>query len=345
MIADIKSYIGQIESNVNIRFSIFTENGKFIYGDPEDKNFIKEYIQGSKNPFCSGNTFFAFSFNNLAYLGVIKGEGKEQQNYAFLLRELFEGYSSRSAVLSKEEFFKALVLGELDVVRIRKYLKKYDVEDKGIYAILLSSKNKAKEVLEIAENYSGSDVAFSVCLDDAQCVVIKYSDRQDGEYGSASEFADFLIQSVYEETGIKVQAYVGGCVQSIAHASKSLAQSLETKRMSLSMNYTSNVHTYKDFMLYHVLEELPDYKLSEFYKLLTDYSDSQIFSDDEMTSTAEEFLENSLNVSETSRKMFLHRNTLNYRLDKIEKETGLDIRKFSDAIIFRLIILLKNLLR
>ena len=134
-------------------------------------------------------------------------------------------------------------------------------------------------------------------------------------------------------------------MQSVAHASKSLTQALETKRMSLSMNYTYGVHTYKDFMLYHVLEELPDYKLNEFYKLLTDYSDSQIFSDDEMTSTAEEFLENSLNVSETSRKMFLHRNTLNYRLDKIEKETGLDIRKFSDAIIFRLIILLKNLLR
>ena len=56
--------------------------------------------------------------------------------------------------------------------------------------------------------------------------------------------------------------------------------------------------------------------------------------------TAEVFLENNLNVSETSRKLFLHRNTLTYRLDKIERQTGLDIRKFSDAVTFRLITVL-----
>ena len=59
-----------------------------------------------------------------------------------------------------------------------------------------------------------------------------------------------------------------------------------------------------------------------------------------MIQTAEVFLENNLNVSETSRKLFLHRNTLTYRLDKIERQTGLDIRKFSDAVTFRLITVL-----
>ena len=71
----------------------------------------------------------------------------------------------------------------------------------------------------------------------------------------------------------------------------------------------------------------------------------EIFSDSEMTDTAEEFLENSLNVSETSRKLYLHRNTLTYRLDKIEKSTGLNIRRFSDAVIFRLITILSKLVR
>ena len=61
--------------------------------------------------------------------------------------------------------------------------------------------------------------------------------------------------------------------------------------------------------------------------------------------TAEEFLENSLNVSETSRKLYLHRNTLTYRLDKIERATGLNIRKFSDAVTFRLITILSKLVR
>ena len=80
-------------------------------------------------------------------------------------------------------------------------------------------------------------------------------------------------------------------------------------------------------------------------ELLDDSRAEDIFNDEEMKETAEEFLENSLNQSETARKLFLHRNTLNYRLDKIEKATGLNIRKFSDAVMFRLITLIRELVK
>ena len=63
-----------------------------------------------------------------------------------------------------------------------------------------------------------------------------------------------------------------------------------------------------------------------------------------MLSTAEEFLQSSLNVSETSRNLYMHRNTLLYRLDKIEKATGLNIRSFSDAVSFRVLTVIHRLL-
>ena len=94
-----------------------------------------------------------------------------------------------------------------------------------------------------------------------------------------------------------------------------------------------------------MLEDLPKYKLNENLELLMDAGAKEIFSDEEMLNTAEEFLESSLNTSETSRKLYLHRNTLIYRLDKIEKSTGLNIRKFSDAITFRLITILSRLVK
>ena len=61
--------------------------------------------------------------------------------------------------------------------------------------------------------------------------------------------------------------------------------------------------------------------------------------------TAEAFLQSSLNVSETSRNLYMHRNTLLYRLDKIEKATGLNIRLFSDAVSFRVLTVLYKLLK
>ena len=64
-----------------------------------------------------------------------------------------------------------------------------------------------------------------------------------------------------------------------------------------------------------------------------------------MLTTAEAFLQSSLNVSETSRNLYMHRNTLLYRLDKIEKATGLNIRLFSDAVSFRVLTALHKLLK
>ena len=78
--------------------------------------------------------------------------------------------------------------------------------------------------------------------------------------------------------------------------------------------------------------------------ILANDDSNSVFDDEEMINTAEEFLENSLNVSETARNLFMHRNTLIYRLDKIEKETGLNIRNFSDAVTFRLITILHKVI-
>ena len=58
--------------------------------------------------------------------------------------------------------------------------------------------------------------------------------------------------------------------------------------------------------------------------------------DEETLTTISKFFENSLNVSETSRQLFIHRNTLVYRLDKLQKSTGLDLRVFEDAITFKI---------
>ncbi len=66
--------------------------------------------------------------------------------------------------------------------------------------------------------------------------------------------------------------------------------------------------------------------------------------DQETLFTIQRFFENNLNVSETSRKLFVHRNTLVYRLEKIKKITGLDLREFDDAIVFKVALMVKKYL-
>ena len=67
--------------------------------------------------------------------------------------------------------------------------------------------------------------------------------------------------------------------------------------------------------------------------------------DDETLTTINNFFENHLNVSETSRQLFVHRNTLVYRIEKLQKSTGLDIRVFDDALTFKIALMVVNYMR
>lgn len=67
--------------------------------------------------------------------------------------------------------------------------------------------------------------------------------------------------------------------------------------------------------------------------------------DDETLATVQQFLDNNLNVSETSRQLFVHRNTLVYRIEKLHQATGLDIRTFEDAMTFKIAMMVSNYLK
>ena len=84
----------------------------------------------------------------------------------------------------------------------------------------------------------------------------------------------------------------------------------------------------------------------ESYKKVIDHSNIQmILSDEELMSTIYAFFENSLNTSVTSSKTFMHRNTLNYRLDKVKKLTGLNLKLFEHAVVFKNLIIINDIIK
>ncbi|MBR4413176.1 MAG: helix-turn-helix domain-containing protein, partial [Lachnospiraceae bacterium] len=96
-----------------------------------------------------------------------------------------------------------------------------------------------------------------------------------------------------------------------------------------------NIIAYSVLGIGRLIYQLPIPLCKMFIKEIFDNVNPEEF-DEETIITIKKFFENSLNVSETSRQLFIHRNTLVYRLDKIQKTTGLDLRVFEDAITFRI---------
>lgn len=91
-----------------------------------------------------------------------------------------------------------------------------------------------------------------------------------------------------------------------------------------------------------IFNMIPLGELSELKSMLFDSAFVSIMKDAQLTSSIEEFFACNLNISETSKQSFLHRNTLVYRLDKIQKITGFNLRNFQDAITFKVLMMLYN---
>ncbi len=290
------------------------------------------------------NTFFRFTFKNTAYVGVLDGADETAENYALLLPAYLESFIDREAELSKTEHLKKILLGECSSLGIYKYATRYAVRDASWFVIVLRVPRMMKETLALLEQYGGNSSDTAVQMGEEYCALIKMGDPTENDYRSSVDYADFLVQSLEEELGIKAQAGVGTTVRDFKDLADSYAKAENALRYADVFEMRGRVHSYREFILIKMLEDIPESRLEEYFNDLTDENFREIFEDEEMLGTAEEFLRSSLNVSETSRILYMHRNTLLYRLDKIEKATGLNVRCFSDAVSFRVLTVIHKLL-
>lgn len=266
----------------------------------------------------------------------------EEENDAALklVRYLIEN-GKEHTMPERDEHLKSILFGEGGEWSAFRYMTRYRVPTAPCYAIDVLPERLPEEARgHIAHCLEGTqDVCVS--MDESRIAVVKFT----GDLVPPMEFAAFLVQSLYEELGVRAQAGVGTEVRSFSQISRSYLEASTAVRMSVAFKSKGDVHSYREYLLVRLLEEIPGSRLKEFSESFGAEDAEELFGNGELADTAEAFLENSLNLSETARSLFMHRNTLSYRLDKIGQATGLDIRKFSDAVTYRVLTVLYKLNR
>ena len=156
-------------------------------------------------------------------------------------------------------------------------------------------------------------------------------------------FAEEMLKTVANEYGAKI--LIG--ISSVSENLKDLAKSYKEAKISLEVGKVFDIEkpimSYENLGIGRLVYQLPttlcEIFLGEVFK-----KGSLNSLDRETLMTVQSFFENNLNVSETSRKLFVHRNTLVYRLEKIRKLTGLDLREFDHAVTFKVALMVKKYL-
>lgn len=287
-----------------------------------------------------GKTYFKFDFGGEKYAGILFGSGAVYDNYATLIADYLETRRADGTELSYLEAVAAALTGEISRRRTRALMEKYSMpETKAYVCLFVADGDKLTEIKDFLNDYSinGSDVA--VVTDGGVALV---------SFGGADEeppvkHAQLILQTLFEETGIKAHGYIGGFVKDFSYAALSYNDALSAKRISGFLKENKSVYSYKDYVLCKIIEELPRKKAAELTDVLLGADGKSVLKDEELVKTALAFLDNDLNVSETARAMFLHRNTLMYRLDKIERITGIDVRDFNGAVTFKLLYTLNKM--
>ncbi len=344
---ELKALVALIGERTGIAFDLYSKSGSRFFTTRE--NGVPEPLPESakKSPMADaehGRTYFSVVCRKTEFIGVLFGVGKEYDNYAQLISAVLESQPVGGA--SRDGDLKNILSGEYTKLRVQKFAETYALPKCACFAIAFEPVERTAELADFLKNFNEETVCEVVETEKGGLALVKFMDgATQSVFRSANEYAALLVNAVTMETGIPVQAGVGCVVPSFREIASSYRQAETALALAKTYRVKGQIHTYREFLLIRMLEEIPEYKLKEHFTALFDGEVESILSDRDLMNTAEEFLQNSLNVSETSRNLFMHRNTLMYRLDKIEKTTGLNIRNFEDAMSFRLLTVMYQILK
>ena len=230
-----------------------------------------------------------------------------------------------------------LLLDNLLLVDIYNRAKKLHIETnvKRIVFIIETQHEKDVNALETVRSlFSTKTKDFITAVDEKNIILVK--EVKPGEtYDDLEKTATSIVDMLNTESLTRVSVAFGTIVNEI----KDVSRSYKEAKMALDVGkifYSSkNVVAYSKLGIGRLIYQLPLPLCRMFIKEIFDGKSPDEF-DEETLTTINKFFENSLNVSETSRQLYIHRNTLVYRLDKLQKSTGLDLRVFEDAITFKI---------
>ena len=328
-----------------IDFCVLDTEGKALATTFEDTwNYESAVLSFVESPADSqviqGCQFFKiFDEQQLEYV-LLAGGGSEDvymlgKIAAFQVQSLLVAYKER---FDKDNFIKNLLLDNLLLVDIYNRAKKLhiDTEAKRVIFIIETSHEKDSVALDNVRNLlGGKSRDFVTAVDEKNIIVVKELADKDGSRELEKMAKEMMEILRAESEDDKIHIAYGTVVNDIKEVSKSY------KEAKLALDVGKIFFDEKDIVAYSTLGigrliyQLPIPLCKMFIKEIFEGKSPDEF-DEETLTTINKFFENSLNVSETSRQLYIHRNTLVYRLDKLQKSTGLDLRVFEDAITFKI---------
>ncbi len=308
---------------------------------------MKDILASSEIKVVAGKTFLAIGPQNHPDSAIfVDGNDENAASFAKLISISLGGIKQYYDVkFDRSNFVKNVILDNILPGDI--YLKTRELgfnNEVSRCAILIRTQERAE--ISVSESiqalFPDKNKDFVININETDIALVKEV-RQGNEIKDLEKLARSIVDSLHTEHYVNAVIGIGTIVTGIKDLPRSFKESQIALEVGKVFDTEKTIVTYENLGIARLIYQLPT-TLCEMFLREIFKKGSIVGLDHETLFTIQKFFENNLNVSETSRKLFVHRNTLVYRLEKIKKLTGLDLREFDDAIVFKVALMVKKYL-
>lgn len=282
----------------------------------------------------------------LLYILVARGANDEAYMIGKIavsqIQNLIIAYKER---FDRNNFFQNLLLDNLLLVDIYNRAKKLHIEAVSPRVVIMVETKVEKDgtVSELLSSmFSSQSGDYITAVDERSVILIKSLSAGEG-YEEIEQVAHTIVDMISTEAMMNVRVAYGTIISELKDVSKSYKEAKMALDVGKIFYVEKKVNAYNTLGIGRLIYQLPINLCKIFIEEI--FGEKVIEFDEETLTTINKFFENNLNVSETSRQLFVHRNTLVYRIEKLEKSTGLDIRTFDDALTFKIALMVVNYMK
>ena len=310
---------------------------------PESEEYRSSVVPFVDSPADSqvvqGHQFFKI-YDELQVEYVLVAKGSSDDVYmigkmaAFQIQNLLVAYKER---FDKDNFIKNLLLDNLLLVDIYNRAKKLHIAANARRVVFLvdTAQEKDNASMECIRSLLGTKTGdFITAVDEKSIIVVKELASEEGYQEMEKTAKQILNVLPAEKQEVSHIAY-GTIVEEIKEVSRSYKEARMAMDVGRIFFEEKNIIAYSSLGIGRLIYQLPMSLCEMFIHEVFGDEVPDIFNE-EINTTIQKFFENNLNISETARQLYVHRNTLVYRLERLEKAIGLDIRKFDDAMTFKI---------
>ncbi len=305
-----------------------------------DPQMVVQFAQSpAESQVMGGSHFFKiYDDKKLEYILISSGSSGDAYTMGRVavcqIQDLIVAYRER---YDRNNFMQNLLLDNMLMVDVYNRAKTLhiNVNARRIVYLIETKHEQDSTAREIVKNlFGGQSKDFVTAVDEKNIILVQELSENE-EYPQVEETAKMLRDTLNTEAMSEVQIAYGTIIEELSQVSRSYKEAKMALEVGKIFYEEKAVVAYNTLGIGRLIYQLPIPLCQMFMKEVFGEETPDTF-DEETLTTINKFFENSLNVSETARQLYIHRNTLVYRLEKLQKSTGLDIRKFDDALTFKI---------